>query len=557
MYDFSKKYLVGFIICGLACLCGLAGCTSPDYKKDADEKVYKIIDRKWQDDFGARVNYKVSDTEPSTGDIRIPKAVPDSGVLSLPQAVAMATAYNREYQTQKEELYIRALDLRLTRHQFERQYFGVVTGGYTADRNDEVVGMEANFGFNRLLKQGTIISTRIALAWADVLTGNMRSGLTSILSATITQPLLRGSDSKVVLENLTQAERDTLYQVRAFNRFRQTFVVSVVSQYYGVLQFWDAMENARKNCDTLDLLIRQVEILSNAGRVPQLELERARQDKLRAYDEYIQAQKQYQKSIDEFKITLSLPTTAKLRLDTNVLETLRQSEMTMPDFSDTEAIETALLRRLDLVNIADFVTDAQRKVYVAADSLRAELNLVGSADAASARRAGRQTLDWTREDYSLGFELDLPLDRVPEQNVYRKALLSLNQRLREYDQAADTVRLDVRNAYRNLTEAARRYSVQTEAHQLATKRYKNTLALLQYGRASSRRVLNAQNDLIDARNNTTQALVDFAVASLNFYSDAGVLQVRPDGMWEKNMDKQPVAGESSFVESTSKSEIGE
>jgi len=44
--------------------------------------------------------------------------------------------------------------------------------------------------------------------------------MTSILSATVTQPLLRGSDRKVVLENLTQAERDTLYQVRFFNRFR-------------------------------------------------------------------------------------------------------------------------------------------------------------------------------------------------------------------------------------------------------------------------------------------------------------------------------------------------
>ena len=532
MYSYFKKHLFVFIICCLACLCGLTGCTQPDYKKNADEQVYRIIDHKWQDDFGARVNYKVSDTEPSVGDIQIPKAVPASGIMSLSQAVAVATAYNREYQTQKEELYIKALDLRLTRHQFEQQYFGVVTGGYTADRNDEVVGMEANFGFNRLLKQGTIISTRVALAWADVLTGNMRSGLTSILSATITQPLLRGSESKVVLENLTQAERNTLYQVRAFNRFRHTFVVSVVSQYYGVLQLWDAMENAQKNCDTLDLLIRQVETLSNAGRVPQLELETARQEKLRAYDEHIQAQKQYKQALDEFKITLSLPTNVELRLDTNVLETLRKSEMKMPVFSDTEAIETALLRRLDLVNVADTVADAERKVYVAADSLRAELNLVGSADAASVRRAGRQTLDWNREDYSLGFELDLPLDRVPEQNVYRKALLALNQRQREYDLAADTVKLEVRNAYRNLTEAAQRYSVQTEAFTLAEKRYKNTIALLQYGRASSRRVLNAQNDLIDAQNNTTQALVDFAVASLNFYSDAGVLQVRPDGMWE-------------------------
>ena len=533
MCHYYTRYIIVLMICSLAFLYGPAGCTQHNYKKEADEKVYKIIDRKWRDDFGVKANYKVSDTEPSMGDIRIAKAVPASGVLTLPQAVAIATAYNREYQRQKEELYVKALDLRLTRHQFEKQYFGVVTGGYNADRNDEVVGMEANFGFNQLLAHGTLITTRVALAWADVLTGNLRSGLTSILSATITQPLLRGRERKVVLESLTQAERDTLYQVRAFNRFRQTFVVSVISQYYGVLQLWDAMENAQKNCETLDLLIGKVETLSNAGRVPQLELERVRQDKLRAHDEYIQAQKQYKQALDEFKITLSLPTNVEFQLDVKALDTLKNSEMKMPDFSDTEAIDTALLRRLDLVNVADSVTDAERKVYVAVDSLRAELNLVGSANAPSARRADRQSLDWNREDYSLGFELDLPLDRVPEQHVYRKALLILNQRQREYDQASDIVKLEVRNAYRNLTEAAQRFSVQTEATKLAEKRYNNTLALLQYGRASSRRVLNALDDLLDARNNSTQALVDFTVASLNFYSDTGVLYVRPDGMWER------------------------
>jgi len=521
------------MICSIAGLCFLVGCQSKDYKTEADQQVYKIIDQKWRDDFGSKTNYKVSDTEPLYGDIRITKAVPASGILTLPQAVAIATAYNREYQTQKEELYVKALDLRLTRHQFEKQYFGVVTGGYNADRNNEVVGMEANFGFNQLLEHGTLITTRVALAWADVLTGNMRSGLTSILSATIAQPLLRGSERKVVLENLTQAERDALYQVRAFNRFRQTFVVSVISQYYGVMQLLDNMENIQKNYDALDLLIGKVEKLSNAGRIPTLELERVRQDKLRAYDEFIQAQKQYKQALDEFKITLSLPTNAEFQLDVKVIEALKSSEMKMPEFSDTEAIDTALLRRLDLVNVADSVVDAERKVYVAADSLRAELNLVGSADASSASKADRLTLGKIREDYSLGFELDLPLDRVPEQHVYRKALLTLNQRKREYEQAADIVRLEVRNAYRNLTEAAQRYSVQVEAVDLAEKRYNNALSLLQYGRASSRRVLNALEDLLDARSNATEALVAFTVASLNFYSDTGVLYVRPDGMWER------------------------
>ncbi len=531
--NYFTRQLVYLITCGLVCLFSLAGCTQHNYKKEADEQVYNIIDQKWRQDFGTKANYKISDTAPSPNDIQIEKAVPTSSVLSLSQAVALATAHNREYQTQKEALYIKALDLRLTRHEFERQFFGGAGIEYSADRNDAVLGIEANYGFNQLLAEGTRISANLAAAWAEVFTGNLRGGLASLLNITITQPLLRGSDRRVVLENLTQAERDTLHQVRLFNRFRKTFVVSIISQYYGVLQQLDSVKNAHRNYNTLDRIHERVEKLANAGRVPQFELDRVRQDKMQALDTCIQAEKEYKQALDGFKITLSLRTTAQFQLDEGELEALRAAEMTEPDFDEAEVIETALLRRLDLANNADAVIDAQRKVFVAADSLRAELNLVGSADAISARRADRQTLGWLREEYDVGFELDLPLDRVPEQHVYRKALITLNQRQREYNQAADMVRLQVREAYRDLSEAAERYKVQSESLTLAEKRFNKTYLLLQYGRASSRRVLDAQDDLFDAQNEATQSLVDYTIATLKFYRDTEVLHIRPDGMWER------------------------
>jgi outer membrane protein TolC len=531
--DYFKKQIAFFVMCGQVCLLSLSGCGERSYKNDADERVYNIIDQKWKDEFGTKANYKISDTEPLPDDIQIAQPYVPSGTLSLSQAVALATAHNRNYQNQKEALYVSALDLRLTRHDFENQFFGGVSGGYDSDPDSEILGLEANFGFNRLLASGTQISTNVAASWVEVLTGNLRSGLVSILSMAVTQPLLRGSDRIVVLENLTQAERDTLYQIRSFNRFRKTFVVSVISQYYRVLQQLDYVNNARENYTTLTWLYERVEKLVNAGRLPLYELDRVRQDKLKTLDVYAQTQRDYKQSLDEFKITLSLRTTDELQLDEKELESLRTAKMTEPNFSEDEVIETALLRRLDLSNSADMVIDAQRKVYVAADALRAELNLVGSAKAVSSGRADRSTLGSFNRQYGVDFQLDLPLDRVPEQSVYRKALITLSRQQREYDQAADEIRLQVRQANRDLREAAERYRIFSEGLELAKKRYKDTLLLLQYGRVSSRRVLDAQNDLFDAQNAATEALVDYTVATLDFYRDTGVLRVLPDGMWER------------------------
>jgi outer membrane protein TolC len=253
---------------------------------------------------------------------------------------------------------------------------------------------------------------------------------------------------------------------------------------------------------------------------------------LKAKDIHVQARKEYESLLDLFKITLSVPTTVEFQLDVSELEALRAVERLEPDFAEAEVVETALLRRLDLVNSAEGVIDAQRKVFVAADALRADLSIIGTSDVASQQQGNRQSLQ-AANDYNLDFELSLPVDRVAEQNVYRKALITLNQRQREYELAADTVRLEVRQAYRDLAEAAERYRIQSEALKVAQERFRKTNLLMQYARASSRRVLAAQGDLFEAQNEATQALVNYANATLNFYSNTGVLQVRPDGMWER------------------------
>lgn len=70
---------------------GIAGACSPEqYKAEADKEVYQIIDSKWQDGFGHKVNYIINDSNvpASPNDIRIEKRVPSSGVISLAQAIA-------------------------------------------------------------------------------------------------------------------------------------------------------------------------------------------------------------------------------------------------------------------------------------------------------------------------------------------------------------------------------------------------------------------------------------------------------------------------------------
>jgi len=81
----------------------------------------------------------------------------------------------------------------------------------------------------------------------------------------------------------------------------------------------------------------------------------------------------------------------------------------------------------------------------------------------------------------------------------------------------------------------------SEGLELAHERIRKTSVLLDYSRVSSRRVLDAEQHLYNSRNEAADALVDYAIATLNFYRDTEVLQVRPDGMWEIGPSGTPIA----------------
>jgi len=524
----------------VAIFCIADGCSSEHYKAEADKEVYQIIDSKWQGSFGSKVNYKVSDVPASANDVQIKNAVPSSNAISLAEAVAMATAHNRAYQTQKEALYLSALSLTDERHKYARQWFGTIDGSYVSRAGEEetsVSGTGENntlVGFDQLhlIGDGVLVSTGLAVDWIRFLSGDPRTSLRSVLSATVTAPILGSGAGKVAREQLTQAERQVLYDIRSFNRYRKTFVVNIVTAYYNVLQQRDVVTNAENNYKRTVESKERLEMESEAGRKSRIDVDEAEQNVLAAESRVVAAQERYEQSLDVFKISLSLPTDANVALDQNELKILEEMGISEIEFTLEESIETALLQRLDLYNSADSIDDALRNVHLAAEGLGPQLNLTGGANAASREESNFSSFQFNRGTYSLGFDADLPLDRKTQRNDYREALIRLERQQRQYEEDMDSIKLAVRGAYRRLKETADRYKIEKNSLKLADERVEMNKVLLDAGRVTTRILLLSQDSLLAAQNNVTMALIDNLDAKLSFYRDVGIMQVRPDGMWE-------------------------
>jgi outer membrane protein TolC len=202
---------------------------------------------------------------------------------------------------------------------------------------------------------------------------------------------------------------------------------------------------------------------------------------------------------------------------------------------DSHAVTVAALEnRLDLRTAVGKVNDAQRAVVVAADDLRAEISLLGSATAGSSRSLGSAgqgdaDLQLSKGVLSSLLSIDLPIERTAERNAFRNSIIDLESAIRDAQEKEDAIKLDVRNGLRELAASRESITTQLEAVRLAERRQHSTDLFLKAGRAQMRDLLEAEESLLSARNALTSAIINYRLAELRLQRDVAVLQVADAG----------------------------
>ena len=427
-----------------------------------------------------------------------------------------------------------ALDLTLEQWRFEYQFGGAVDGSVTGDgtgAQDASVG--GGFGLTKLLGTGArIVGDLGASLFRIVATGDGWDTLTTA-SLSVTQPLLQGAGRAIVMEPLTQAERDLVYQVRSFERFRRTFAVDVASRVYRLAQSLDSVANQEANVESLKLVRERNQALAEAGIVSDIDVDQARQDELRSQNQLLVLRQNLQNDFDGLKLFLGLPVDADIGLDPGVLAELRKEledgDPLLEQLDEDTVSSVALANRLDFLTEVDEVYDSERRILIAADALEAGLDFIASVDASS--EEGRplafrsENVDWTA-----GFVLDLPIDQLPERNAYRQTLIDHDRQVRGVEELGDRIRANLRELLREVETARESYRLQINAVTLAERRVESARLNLEAGRAETRDLLDAQRDLLTAQNAATLALIEFALARLDLYLEMEVLAVDQSGI---------------------------
>ena len=521
-----RRSLPSTFLCVALCT---GGCWSPGFSRsDADQQVYGILERTAAKVTGAPK--RVSVERPVDTLRRRLIEAREPVLLSLVQALDVAAENSREFQRQKEQLYLTALNLTRSQNDFMLRFAGGGTAAVDGEDDDS-----AFVSLSDDLSAGvtTFAGTRVVVSFVNTFLRSVLSGGgfdgDSILGMTLTQPLLRGAGRRIVREPLTQAERDVVYAMRAFERFRSNFVVGIVSDYWAVVAQMADLRNVEANYQSLVQSREQIEELYRAGRRTVTDLGRAKQSEYNADAQRVAAANRLQTSLDRFKLTLGLPVTAEVALDPDELANVRARGVQPVVVDEDGAVALALDRRYDHQTVIDEVEDAGRRIVVAEDALGMALDFSTALSVPSESGRGLD-LDWSRVNWSAGFDLDLALDRLVERNAYRAALIAFEFAIRNREQSADVIAADVRSALRNIQAALDSYGIQSVAVDLARQRVEATTDLYAAGRVQALEKLDAQDALLQAQLDLTAATVDYAIARLELMNNLEAIELEPHGL---------------------------
>ena len=213
------------------------------------------------------------------------------------------------------------------------------------------------------------------------------------------------------------------------------------------------------------------------------------------------------------------------------------------DMPIEEAVQTGLENRTDLMNQRAIVMDARRKIEVLANTLRSQLDVTAEGDINTVPLGAGSTSPFEfRKDQSsfrLGVRFTAPLDQVAQRNAYRQGLIAYQQARRAYMLAEDTVKINIRNEWRQLNVLSYQFEIARKNVRNAAMQYDQAVETSiapvgpgqSAGSSNGLNLLQALSSVLTAQNNLIQFWVNYEANRLNIHRDMGIMQLDERGVW--------------------------
>ena len=402
MRRFFCYLCLSFLVSGLV---GMTGCSRQHYRVKADQEVYSILnhgnnDSRWKinnpritpDSASRMFDPFHPDCEPMPTDDPVAhgkmhrvagmQGAPDwhengqtqqvdspcwrqyllvneNGEIPLDkeQAVELSILHSPEYQAARENLFLAAMRVSQERFNYDVQFYGGDSLLYTASGrlrgNSSTIANDAFLRAQKSLATGGewIVGLANSITWS--LNRGTWEAEGTLLNVSLVQPLLRGASRKVVLERLSQSERDFLAALRQMVMYQQGHYTRIVTGsgrqtipsgtsgagntptlsggFYGLLEEQIRIQNQRQNIIGLEENLDRMNELFKAGHVGDLyQVENIKQNLLSSQSELLRQINTYRANVETYIRSLGLPPDLEVNISDPLLE---QFQLTSPSLT--------------------------------------------------------------------------------------------------------------------------------------------------------------------------------------------------------------------------------
>lgn len=346
----------------------------------------------------------------------------------------------------------------------------------------------------------------------------------------LSQPLLRGFGRSITETSLRIAIRNVEASRMAMRRAVETTVSSVVSSY------WDLVY-ARRNVEVQERALSEASELLEINR-RRLEVGTGTELDVISAEANIETQKasiidavnQYRDLQD---VLLDKVNSPEFRIGGDSgpmfrdLEVIPTTPLELPDFPVVmaEAVEAALITRLELVQRDIEIANSEDQLLLSEDQLRPNLSVDGGWNQPGNDISFDGSWSNVGEDYSwnAGVNFEFPLGNRAARNQMLQSRENLRRSQVSREQVSHAIVLEVTRAVRELLSARQSVETTRAATRLRRKELDGETRRLEVGVSTAYQVLQVQNSLLQSQVSELQSRVRLRKAIATYRNATGTI----------------------------------
>jgi outer membrane protein TolC len=344
----------------------------------------------------------------------------------------------------------------------------------------------------------------------------------SKLGVTLSQPLLKNAGRENTEINITISRLSKYASLEHLNSLLTNTVAQVRVEYFKLYSLREQLEVRKVSLELARKILSETKARVAAGVLPAMEILNAEFGAVSREKDVIDAEKALNDQRDVLRLLLQLE-------NGNEIFTSDLPKRDLYQFSEEDALQRAVTRP-DIKELKRSLEISELQTRVFGNNIKPDLRLSAQAGISAKDRSYSRELEkfGTLDSpyWSVGLNFSYPLGNRAADNDYRKSRLKTEQTALQIKSLEENALKETKAAVRSVSTGYKQIEVAERGQAYADERLKAFIRKNEVGLATTKDVLDVENDLATAKNNLITALVAYNNAITQLWQVTGELLER-------------------------------